>query len=170
MPAPAARSALPFVLFTLAVAAPAAAQHVTIPFLANAPQRGLIAYEGAECDAGQNGQTLRCRFQQVFLTTENAPPDTCMVTTNAYDRVFRSETKTRWVSAGAPAGVCGVSESATLEDGGGVRWTMTLKKSVARRDAAPDCRAIDETPEILSWQNIRRPLPCLYVQPGGLSR
>ncbi|HZR23741.1 MAG TPA: hypothetical protein VFA59_09155 [Vicinamibacterales bacterium] len=151
------------------VATRAEAQHVTIPFLANAPQRGTIEFEGGECDPDRTGETLTCTFQQVFLTTDNAPPNTCMITTHAYDRVFRKDTPTRYVSSVGPEGVCGVVDVATLEDGGGVRWTLTLKKTALRKDAAAHCPSADET-EVLSWQDVRRPLPCLYVQPGGLAR
>ena len=31
-------------------------------------------------------------------------------------------------------------------------------------------RSVEDTTETLSWQNVRRPLPCRFVQPGGLSR
>jgi hypothetical protein len=58
----------------------------------------------------------------------------------------------------------------TLHDDGGVRWTMEVRKVVTRKDAAPMCRQIDERPEALSWQNIRRPLPCRFVQPGDITR
>lgn len=126
----------------LAAASPAAAQHVTVPFLAGPPQRGPIAFEGAECDVDRAGLMLTCRFQQVFLTTEDAPPDTCMITTNAYDRVFRKESGARWISRGAPEGPCGIVETVTLDDGGGVRWTMTATKATSR-DAGPECRAMD---------------------------
>jgi len=147
----------------------AEAQHVTIPFLANAPERGVIEFEGAECDPDRTGTLLTCKFQQVFLTTDSAPANTCMITTNAYDRVFRKESPTRYVSSVGPDGACGLVDVATLEDGGGVRWTLTLKKTASRRDAAAECAAAEET-EILSWQTIRRPLSCQYVQPGGLRR
>jgi len=155
---------------TLVAAAPAAAQHRSVPFLAAAAQPGIVAYEGAECDDADAGDTLRCAFQQVFLTTENAPPDTCMVTTNAYDVVFRRESPTRWVSRAAPQGACGVVDTVVLEDGGGVHWTMTLTTSATRTDADPQCRAAKDTREILTWQDVRRRLPCTYVQPGGLRR
>ncbi len=156
---------------SLATAAPALAQqHTSIPFLAGTPQRGLIAYEGAECDAGPDGKTMRCAFQQVFLTTENSPPDTCMITTNAYDLVFQRESPTRWISRAMPQGICGVAETVTLDDDGGVRWTMTLTTAATRRDAAPECRDVQDSREVMAWQDLRRPLPCAYVQPGGLRR
>ena len=158
------------VVLTLATAVPALAQHLSIPFLAGAPQRGLVAFEGAECDADASGETMRCAFQQVFLTTENAPPETCMITTNGYDLVFRRASPTQWVSRGTPEGVCGVTQTVTLEDGGSVRWTMTLTSVATRNDAAPECRAVEAKREVMSWQDVRRPLPCTHVQPGGLRR
>jgi hypothetical protein len=45
---------------------------------------------------------------------------------------------------------------------------METKKAATKKDAA--CRALEGEPETLSWQNLRRPLPCRFVQPGGLSR
>ena len=149
-------------------ATPAVAQHVTIPVLANTPKPGPIEFEGGDCDLDRGGELLRCKFQQVFFTTEQAPPNTCMVTTNAYDRVFRKETPTRYVSSVGPDGICGLMDVATLEDLGGVKWTLTLKTTALHKDAAPECR-VDET-EILSWEYIRRPLSCLYVQLGELRR
>ncbi len=155
---------------SLATAPSATAQHLSIPFLAAAPQPGIVSYEGAECDADAAGDTLRCAFQQVFLTTENAPPDTCMVTTNGYDVVFHRELPTRWISRTAPQGVCGVVDTVVLEDGGGVRWTMTLATTATRKDAAPQCHTVEDTHEVMTWQDVRRRLPCAYVQPGGLRR
>ena len=129
----------------------------------------MIAYEGAECDLDSATDTMRCAFQQVFLTTDNAPADTCMITTNAYDRVFRRESPTHWISRGSANGVCGVADTVALDDGGGVRWTMTLTSGATRKEA-PECRAVPETREVMSWQDVRRPLPCTHVQPGGLRR
>jgi len=163
------RVAIGLVLSVVA-ATPAFAQHLSIPFLAGAPQPGLIAFEGAECDADAGGEALRCAFQQVFLTTEKAPPDTCMITTNAYDLVFRRASETRWVSRASPEGVCGIVETVTLDDGGGVRWTMTITSGATRTDAAPECRDVRDTRDVMTWQDVRRPLPCTYVQPGGLRR
>ncbi|PYR42323.1 MAG: hypothetical protein DMF93_06120 [Acidobacteria bacterium] len=72
------------------------------------------------------------------------------------------------MSREGPDGACGVVDVATLKDGGGVRWTLELRKIVTRRDASPQCRAADEPLETLSWQNIRRELPCKFIQPGAL--
>jgi hypothetical protein len=57
---------------------------------------------------------------------------------------------------------------ATLQYDGGIKWTMETKKAATKKDAA--CRALEGEPEMLSWQTLRRPLPCKFVQPGGLSR
>ena len=76
----------------------------------------------------------------------------------------------RWVSNEAPQGACGVSEITTLQDDGTVKWTMEARKLVTRKDADPLCRDVDERPETLSWQNLRRPLPCAFIQPGGITR
>jgi len=51
-----------------------------------------------------------------------------------------------------------------------VRWTMETRSIVTKKNAAPECQGVDERTETLSWQNIRRPLPCTFVQPGGISR
>ena len=61
-------------------------------------------------------------------------PETCLVTTNRYQRIFRHETDGRWVSAQGPEGNCGVLDVATLSDAGGVRWTMEIKKTVTKKD------------------------------------
>jgi len=142
--------------------------HIVIPFLVNATE-SPIEFEGAECELDSNGTRLACTFQQVFLTTSGIAPDTCLVTTNRYDRVFRRESATRWVSTDGPDGACGLLDVATLQDEGGVRWTMETHQVVTKRDASA-CRADHSQAERLSWENARRPLPCKFVQPGALSR
>ena len=143
--------------------------HLVIPFLANATKPDDLGFEGAECEVDKAGTTMDCQFQQVFLTTSDVAPDTCLVTTNRYPLTFRRQADARWVSTEGPAGACGLLDVVTLQDDGGVKWTMNIRRNVPRRDA-PACRAIDESNETLSWQNLRRPLPCRFVQPGGLSR
>jgi hypothetical protein len=151
-------------------AASASPSHVVIPFLANAAKPAALEFEGGECEIDRSGERMACTFQQVFLTTSAVPPDTCLITTNRYQRDFHRETATRWVSTEGPEGVCGLLDVATLDDAGGVRWTMETHKVVTRKDASSACQAYDTQRETLSWQNIRRPLPCRFVQPGGLSR
>jgi hypothetical protein len=148
----------------------AAPSHVVIPFLANATTPTDLDFEGGECELDAKGNSMACTFQQVFLTTSDVAPDTCLVTTNRYERAFHRETATRWVSTEGPEGVCGMLDVATLQDDGGVRWTMETHKVVTKEDASSTCRALDTRQEVFSWQNIRRPLPCRFVQPGGLSR
>ena len=142
--------------------------HVVIPFLVNAT-KSPIEFEGGECELDSSGNRLACTFQQVFLTTSGIAPDTCLITTNRYDRVFHRESAGRWVSTETPEGACGLLDVTTLRDDGGVRWTMETHKVVTRGDASA-CRADDSQAEKLSWENARRPLPCKFVQPGALSR
>lgn len=144
--------------------------HVVIPFLANATKPMDLDFEGGECELDTSRNSMVCTFQQVFLTTSAVVPDTCLITTNRYERAFRRDTANRWVSAEGPEGVCGLLDVATLQDDGGVRWTMEMRNVVTKKDASPTCQQYDTQPETLSWQNIRRPLPCKFVQPGGLSR
>jgi hypothetical protein len=145
-------------------------EHVVIPFLANAGKPTDLNFEGGECDVDQSGNTMECQFQQVFLTTSSLAPLTCLITTSRYERTFQKQTGTRWVSREGPTGVCGTVEVTTLQDDGGVRWTMDTQRIVTMKDASPECQGVDERRETLSWQNIRRPLPCTFVQPGGISR
>jgi hypothetical protein len=147
----------------------AAPSHVVIPFLANATRPADLDFEGAECEINSDGQAMACQFQQVFLTVAESVPDTCLITTNRYERTFRRQAEARWVSNEGPTGDCGLLDVATLQDDGGVRWTMTIRKDATKRDAAA-CRQIEPSTETLGWQNLRRPLPCRFVQPGGLSR
>ena len=147
----------------------ASPSHVVIPFLANATKPTDLDFEGAECELDTSGNRMSCTFQQVFLTTSAVAPDTCLITTNRYQREFRRDTASRWVSTEGPEGVCGLLDVATLDDEGGVRWTMETHKVVTKKDASA-CQAYDTQSEMLSWQNTRRRLPCTFVQPGGLSR
>jgi hypothetical protein len=142
---------------------------ITIPFLANATKPTSLEFEGAECDVDPSGNRMTCAFQQLFMTTSPVAPDTCLVTTNRYDRVFQRDSPRHWTSSGSPEGVCGLLDMATLQDDGGVKWTLEWKKRVTKPDAAPACQTVDATPETFSWQNIRRSLPCTFVQPGGLA-
>ena len=150
------------------IAAPSRS-HVTIPFLANASKPGNLEFEGAECNIDAGGNRMTCAFQQLFLTTSSAAPDTCLVTTNRYDRVFDRDSPNHWTSREGPAGVCGVFDVATLTDEGGVRWTMELKTELTRKEGSAACLAMKPETEVFSWQNIRRPLPCRNVQPGALN-
>jgi hypothetical protein len=150
-------------------AQPSPRSHVVIPFLANAAKPDALEFEGAECETAADGLSMRCEFQQVFLTTSQVAPDTCLVTTNRYERTFDRQAEGRWSSRDAPQGSCGVQTLVTLRDAGGVRWTMEIRKAATRNQAAASCAAEAES-DILSWQNLRRPLPCRFVQPGGLSR
>ena len=162
--------------------------HVTIPFLANATRLDDLSFEGGECDTDQTGNTMACQFQQVFFTISDFAPQTCLVTTNRYARTFTKQAPPngkgpggpldgkapggypRWVSTEAPEGACGVAEITTLQDEGTVKWTMETRKLVTRKDAAPSCRDVGEQPETLSWKSLRRPLPCAFIQPGGITR
>lgn len=148
----------------------ASSSHVFIPFLANATKPSALDFEGGECDIDSTGNRMECHFQQVLLTTSDLAPDTCLITTNGYDRTFERESAGRWISKEKPDGACGVVDVTTLLDEGGVRWTLDARKIVTNRDASPACKALDEPAEILSWQNLRRPLPCRFVQPGGITR
>ena len=147
----------------------AAPVHVVIPFLASGTRPGDLSFEGAECEISGAGEAMACQFQQVFLTVAASVPDTCLITTNRYERTFRREADARWISTEGPTGDCGLLDIATLHDEGGVRWTMTLRKEATKREAA-GCRQIEASRETFGWQNLRRPLPCRFVQPGGLSR
>jgi hypothetical protein len=147
-----------------------ASSHLVIPFLANATKPSDLGFEAGECEIDRAGISMTCQFHQVFLTTADRVPDTCLVTTNQYQRTFQRQAERRWISTEEPAGDCGLLEVVTLQDDGGVRWTMTIRKVATQTDALPACRAIEETVETLSWQNLRRALPCRFIQPGGLSR
>jgi len=149
--------------------APAPRSHITIPFLASATKPNDLEFEGAECDVDASGARMTCAFQQLFLTTSPMAPDTCLVTTNRYDRVFRRDGPNHWTSSESPEGVCGLLDVATLQDDGGVRWTMELKKEVTKKEGSVACLTIKTQAEIFSWQNIRRALPCRNVQPGAVT-
>src|SRR5262252_7626734 len=84
--------------------APAPRSHITIPFLANATKPKDLEFEGAECDMDAGGTRMTCAFQQLFLTTSSMAPDTCLVTTNRYDRVFHLDSPNHWTSTEGPAG------------------------------------------------------------------
>jgi hypothetical protein len=64
------------------------ASHITIPFLASATRLADLSYEGGECDIDRVGNMMACEFQQVFFTTSDLAPQTCLVTTNRYARTF----------------------------------------------------------------------------------
>jgi hypothetical protein len=153
--------------------------HIVIPLLANATRPGDLDFQGGECELDAARTTMECVFQQAFLTTSSVAPDTCMITTSRYQRTFRRQAAAdgvsrtgsapaRWVSTEGPEGDCGMLDVATLQYDGGIKWTMETKKAATKKDAA--CRALEGEPETLSWQNLRRPLPCKFVQPAGLSR
>ena len=163
----------------LAQAGAASSSHVVIPILANATKPADLDFQGGECELDASRATMECVFQQAFLTTTAAAPDTCLITTNRYERTFRRDTaadadrrpattSTRWTSTEGPTGACGVLDIATLQYDGGIKWTMETRKVATKKDVS--CRAVAEESETMSWQNVRRALPCKFVQPGGLAR
>lgn len=150
-------------------AQPPSQSHIVIPFLANETKPSDLEFEGAECDVDASGTRMACTFQQVFLTTSPVVPDTCFVTTNRYERVFRRDSQSHWTSTIGPEGACRVLDIATLQDGGGVRWTMELRKEATNKEAGPSCQTADAGPDTFDWRHVRRPLPCRFVQPGGVT-
>ena len=142
--------------------------HVTIPFLANASSPGTLEFEGAECETEAGGSRMTCAFRQLFLTTSPAAPDTCLVTTNRYDRLFLRDSPNRWTNREGPEGICGLLDVVTLTNEGGIKWTMEVKQEVTRKEGSAVCLTMKSETEVFSWQNIRRPLPCQFVQPGAL--
>src|SRR6476469_3392068 len=88
--------------------AQAPGSHVVIPFLANETRPAALEFEGGECDVAAGGGAMTCTFQQVFLTVSDVAPETCLVTTNRYQRNFHHEGDGSWVSAQGPEGGCGV--------------------------------------------------------------
>lgn len=151
-------------------AAEARPQRLAIPYLANATKPADLDFTAAECDLVANGEEMDCRFRQVFLTTSGVDAMSCVITTNGYERIFRRQTGARWVSEGTPAGDCGVVETTTLEEGGGTRWTMTIRTAATLRADQPECRAATQAPEVYDWRGVKRKLPCTSIQPGAIER
>jgi hypothetical protein len=144
-------------------------RHLVIPSLANATRPADLDFQAGECDVDDKGTAMTCQFQQVFLTVALFDAKTCLVTTNRYERTFVRGSAGDWVSRDGPEGECGIVDEAILHhEGTGARWTLEMRKTATRR-AAPACR-VDEPPETLSWQNVRRTIPCTFVQPGAMSR
>src|SRR5436190_21662768 len=82
--------------------------HVTIPFLASATRLDDLSFEAAECDVDRLRDVLSCRFQQVIFTPSPLAPDTCLVSTNGYERTFTKRSASEWISVGKPSEPCGV--------------------------------------------------------------
>ncbi len=146
-----------------------AATHLTIPVLANATKPADLDFQSGECEVEPSGLRMQCAFEQVFLTASPLNADTCLVTTNRYELRFDKQAEGRWISREGPEGACGIVDETTLRDEGGVRWTLENRKVVTTPRGAAACGQVDQAVETLSWQNVRRPLPCRFVQPGALS-
>jgi hypothetical protein len=145
-------------------------RQLTIPYLANDSKPQDLDFAAAKCDVAQDGQRMECRFRQVFVTTASHDATVCVITSNGYTLPFDKVSATRWVSVGAPDGVCGVVETTTLDDGGGTRWTMTVRRAATGDIDRDECRARPVESEVYSWRNVRRPLPCRTIQPGAIER
>jgi hypothetical protein len=138
--------------------------------LANATRPVDLEFEAGECEVDASGTTMECRFRQVFLTPAAFDPQTCLITTNGYERTFQKQAANRWVSRSEPEGVCGLTDTATLQNDGGAMWTMDMRKTATKKDADPSCRRMADVVDTLSWRNVRRPLACRFIQPGAMSR
>ena len=146
----------------------AASSRIVVGTLANDSNPSDLDFQGAECLVAPSGRAMDCAFQQVFLTLAPLDSQTCLVTTNSFERHFEKEDETHWVSREAPLGACGEVDSATLiNDSGEIRWTLEYRKTKTRRDEAA-CRGDDPPVERYSWKNARRRLPCTFVQPGAV--
>ena len=151
-----------------AAAAPSAPQRLVIAALVSQTDSAALDFQGGECEVEADGRAMTCEFQQVFLTASPLDGNTCLVTTNRYARRFQQTSARTWFSRDEPVGACGIEEQATLTDeGDGRRWSLEQRKVVTRPGAA-GCPAPPPPPEVLSWRNARRPLPCRFVQPGAL--
>ena len=151
-----------------AVAPPSPPHRIVISTLVNQADGAALDFQGGECEVDTDGRAMTCEFQQVFLTASPLDANTCLVTTNRYVRRFQQTAARIWLSRDEPVGACGVEEQATLTDeGDGRRWSLEQRKVVTRPEAA-GCKAPAPAPEVLSWRNARRPLPCRFVQPGAL--
>src|SRR5262245_53649630 len=110
-------------VWTLSASGPLAqdsppASHVVIPFLANATKPSDLDFQGGQCELDASRTTMECVFQQAFLTTSDVAPDTCLITTNRYQRTFKRQTAeggsrtapvpARWTSSEGPEGPCGM--------------------------------------------------------------
>jgi hypothetical protein len=144
-------------------------QRLAIPYLANVTKPEDLDFAAAECDVSNDAQ-MTCRFRQVFLTPSSYDATTCVITTNGYERTFRRDTDARWVSTSVPTGSCGAVETTTLEDGGGTRWTMTIRAAATLRTDQPECRAVAQDLEVYDWTRVKRKLPCTSIQPGAIER
>jgi hypothetical protein len=147
------------------------ATQLVIPFLANADKPSDLDYAAAACDVAAGGREMSCRFRQLFITPAGFDATACVITTNSYERTFRRDTPTRWTSADAPTGICGLVETTTLVDGGQTQWTMTTQTVATANLSRADCRAAAAgTPETYTSRNVKRPLACATIQPGAIER
>jgi hypothetical protein len=143
---------------------------LTIPYLANATRPGDLDFAAARCDVTVDGARMDCRFRQVFLTISPIDPQSCLITTNGYEKAFRRESSRQWISVDEPVGECGVTETTVLEDGGGTRWTMTIRSGPTKRADEPRCRSEAQEPLVYSWRGLQRRLSCTSIQPGAIER
>lgn len=149
---------------------PARSRLLTIPYLGNVTRPADLDYAAALCELSVDGEQMVCRIHQVFLTPTSIDPTTCAITTSAYERTFRRETRARWVSRGSPEGACGSVETTTLEDGGGTRWTMTVHTASTLDAGRAECRSAANETEVYDWRRMKRKLPCTSIQPGAIER
>jgi len=146
----------------------AASARVVIASLANDSQPSDLDFQGGECLVSESGRRMDCQFQQVFLTRSPIDADTCLVTTNRFERRFQKQNATTWVSRQDAPGPCGVVDIATLVDEGReVRWSLEFRTEITNRTAAA-CRGDNPPAERFSGMAVRRPLPCRFIQPGAV--
>lgn len=144
---------------------------ITIPYLANDSKPQDLDFAAAQCQRTPDGREMTCHMRQVFVTVASHDTTSCVITTNGYDLTFSAVTATRWVHRSAPEGACGVVETTTLDDGGTTHWTMSVSRAATRDLSRAECRAAaGAPPEVYSWKNVQRPLPCRTIQPGAIER
>ena len=137
-------------------------------WLANANPAELD-FEGGVCN--RTGGTMLCTFQQVLMAPDPDQRDTCRVSTHRYELTFARQSPTQWVSNQGPTGLCGLIEITILDearDAGSNHWTMNSRKIVTTRTNPDPLCQLDEPPDLMTWQAMRRALPCRFIAPGAI--
>jgi hypothetical protein len=145
----------------------AAGRRVRIATMFNAsPDNRLFTFLSGNCEGDNSNTRMRCAFHRAsLLPPSNAEDNTCSVSTAGFERVFRKETESRWISERDAAAYCDTVLT-LLHSNVANNWDMKVHITTPAKvgDAACQGPARDET---FSWAAGRSELPCRFVRPAA---
>lgn len=141
-----------------------AGRRVRIATMLNAknPDKRLLTFLSANCDVENTDTRMKCTFHRASLYRPDGDgaDDACVVTTAGFERAFRKDTETRWISERDLTDRCDTVLT-LLRSGVPDHWDMTLHITTPAGVSSTTCPATDE---VFTWDAFHVALPCRFAR------